>query len=337
MEQKLSIVFLVWLTSSSAVTSARVSSCPAYCTCANSTLRCNNGYFLDTITLRLLPTNFTTVEVDNFVIRKLTSYHFRWFTELRHLTIMDSRIGVIDEDSLSQLPQLESVDLQSNHIANLSAGLFTSQRNLTSLYLGNNLIEHLPETIFQHNTLLHTLVLSSNRLRLLPSKVFDGLSNLVHLDLSHNEISYVLPRTFSFLSVVRYIDLSDNLLVTIHPDLFDSNNVTLETKLSVSANPFECNCGLVWLREALLGRIGHLEVLDSSEVVCANPRKYHGRRLDSGVELEHLNCTSPTVEMTVFTNHIHNTKVCSCVTVTRPTAVVEFIAQLLLDFCYLKS
>lgn len=289
---------------------ARFDLCSTYCTCGNHTLNCENGYTMDSLSLRLLPSNLSSIRVHNFVIRRISTQHFKQFTRLKYLEVTDCRTILVDGDSFRQLLLLERINLQHNHIANLSSDLFTTLPNLTYLHLGYNLIERLPESLFQNSTQLETLLLTNNRLRLLPVRIFDSLVNLKHLDLSHNEISHILPRTFSFISLVRYIDLSDNLLVTIHPDLFESNNITVETKLSVSANPFNCNCGLAWLQDALAGAVPHLEMINSSSVVCAKPRIYHGRKLDGEVELEHLNCTAPTVKVDVKSGHMfHNNKV----------------------------
>ena len=284
---------------------SKVSICPTYCTCTNNLLNCENGYTVNSRWFNTLPKNFSNIRFHNFVLRELTAQHFQWFEQLNTITITDSRMRSLDEYSFAKLPLLTTIDLQNNHLSEIPSHTFANQRNLTSLSLSHNIIERLPEQLFTNTTRLHTLRISHNRIRLLPSKLFDGLTNLVHLDLSHNEISYILPRTFSFISVVRYIDLSDNLLVTLHEDLFDSNNITVDTKLSVVANPLDCNCGLIWLQEAIKGKFNHLEMLNASDIVCANPRIYVGQKL-SDVPLEHLNCTRPTANVRDASDNLYH-------------------------------
>lgn len=274
--------------------SANLLPCPGYCTCNDLSLNCTKGYGLDRIHLRLLSPNIEQISINKFVIRSLTASHLSRFSELRDLSMTDCRMREVDEESFYGSPFLDSIDLHNNQIEELPAKLFIYQHNLTTLNLSGNLIEHLPKAIFRDLISLENLTLSQNRIRLLPSTVFDSLSNLMHLDLSRNEIAFIHPSTFNFISLVRYIDLNDNLLVTIHEDLFNSNNVTKLTTLSVSGNPLDCNCGLVWLRSALLGNFTHLSLVDSDQVICANPRIYHKKEL-SKVPLEQLLCTGPTV------------------------------------------
>ncbi|XP_067945821.1 leucine-rich repeat and fibronectin type-III domain-containing protein 4-like [Watersipora subatra] len=288
---------------------AEVNICSTYCLCKNTVVSCKDGYVLDHDALHLMPNNLTSITIENFVIKHLSGQRFQRFASLKQLVITNSRLRKIDEPSFHRLSLLEEIDLSNNHISELPVKLFLSQKNLTELFLSHNLLETLPEKLFESNPHLHTLEIRHNLLRLIPPKIFEGLPNLQHLDLSHNEISYILPRTFSDISVVRYIDLSNNLLVTLHEDLFASNNMSVETRLSVIANPLDCNCGLVWLRDAVKGTFAHLELLNATHVVCANPRKFHDRKLRD-IPLEHLNCTPPTaIVVDKSKNHIHKSQV----------------------------
>ena len=266
--------------------------CPAYCNCETKSMICRDGYVMDSTSLRLVDPKITNLLIDNFVIRDITPDHFRWFKDLKNLTVVNSRVNSVDQHSFTDLKYLELVDLSHNHLIDIPEKIFEQQASLTDLSLAGNLIEHLPEGLLANTTKLNSLILRNNRLRLLPPTLFDQLTQLEHLDLSHNELTYILPRTFNFISVIRFIDLNDNLLVTLHEDLFDGNNVTLLTRLSVANNPLECNCGMKWLREAVLERIPHVELVNASAVICNNPRIYHGKPLSS-VPLEQLNCTIP--------------------------------------------
>lgn len=270
--------------------------CPAYCTCEEKSLICLEGYVMDSTSLRLVDPETTNIHIDNFVIRDITPEHFKWFKNVRNISLTNSRVRSVDDSAFADLKYLEIIDLSHNHLTEIPEGIFDELENLMELNLAGNLIEHLPPGLLTNTTKLSSLTLHNNRLRLLPPDIFDKLAQLEHLDLSHNELTYILPRTFNFISVIRYIDLNDNLLVTLHQDLFDSNNVTLLTKLSVANNPLECNCGMVWLREAAIGNIPHIQLVNATGVVCNNPRIYHGERIAT-VPLEQLNCTTPNASI----------------------------------------
>lgn len=264
---------------------------------------------MDWASLRLLNPDITSLYINNFVIREISSKHFKWFKNLKQLSVIESRIRSIDENAFAELHALEKVDLSHNHLTELPDAIFSYQKNLAVLNLAGNLIEHLPATLLVNTTRIETLSLRDNRLRLLPHTLFDTLTQLQHLDLSHNELTYILPRTFNFISKVRYIDLNDNLLVTLNEDLFDSNNITVLTKLSVANNPLECNCGMKWLREATLGDYPHIELVNATQIVCANPFIYHGDHIGT-VPLEQLNCTEPTAVIKQSDgHHFHRNKV----------------------------
>jgi len=247
--------------------------CPQYCNCTATVLQCQGGYELDDVDLRLIPRTVHKITISDFSIRELGYNHFRWFAStLQFLAVTKSRTRTITGQALVGLTQLTTLNLNDNHIAEIPSNLFTDLSKLETLDLSQNLIDHINSDAFQNLTSsLRWLSLRHNRIRLLQPELFDSLTHLEHLDLSQNELAYILPRTFASLSRVRFIDISDNLLVTIHEDLFKSVNETTLTHLAVQRNPLECNCGLVWLREAQLGKNPSIKLVNSSQVLLQFP------------------------------------------------------------------
>lgn len=291
------IVFLLPCILCTVSTEFRSARCPYHCVCSDVSLNCTNGFEIDGSTLRLVSTDIEIIIFSDFVIRELSSNLFQPFSQLRSLTFIESRVRDISPNAFTGLAALNYLSLSRNHIVELPETVFSDLQTVFEIDLSGNLLEYLPEMLFSNQTSsLRTLNLSRNRIRMLSPNLFNSLTHLEHLDLSSNELSHILPRTFSFLSRVRYIILNDNLIVTVKKDLFDSNNQTIHTTVSMLRNPLECNCGLVWLREVLLGQVDQIEVEDGNSVLCSSPHIYHNQPLND-VPLEELNCTSPTASI----------------------------------------
>lgn len=269
---------------------------------------CNNGYLLESFTFTNLSSGLRSIQINDFVVHKLTAGHFERFVSLEALAISDSRIAEIDEHSFVGLTKLQVLNLAGNHIEHLPESLFDDLISLERLNLSHNLITELPENLFKNTTnSLRSLDLSRNRLCLLNGTIFDTLVNLENLDLSNNELTYILPGTFDLLRNIHVLDISNNLLVTLHEDLFDFLNKTGKIQLSISRNPLVCNCGLIWLREALLNTMSLLDLVNPSAILCSTPHIVHNKKL-AEIPLEQLSCTSPfvTISQSPGPHYYHN-------------------------------
>ena len=268
--------------------------CPYHCRCGKESLECSNGHLLDRSAFKRFTPELKSIAVNDFVLRELSAHQFKQYTFLEALRITESRLQTLDKSCFAGLSQLKMLNLTGNHLETLPEHLFKDVNSLEQLSLAHNLLNELPIKLF-HNTTryLHSLNLSHNRLRLLGAEIFDSLTRLENLDLSHNELTYILPSTFNVLGNLHFIDLNSNLLVTLHNDLL---NTTGAVQLSVAQNPFVCNCGLVWLREVLLGNAPLIELANTSDVLCSAPHIFRGSRLTE-VPLEHLHCSNPTAKV----------------------------------------
>ena len=68
--------------------------------------------------------------------------------------------------------------------------------SLQHIYLDLNHIRELNRSAFGRMPVVFTLGLSHNNISTVSDKAFEGLLQLIHLDLSHNDITYIPPGAF---------------------------------------------------------------------------------------------------------------------------------------------
>ncbi|KAM4720876.1 extracellular matrix protein 2 [Rhinophrynus dorsalis] len=149
---------------------------------------------------------------------------------LEELKFNENKLGGLEEDSLKDLKNLVTLELESNQLneANVSPLAFKPLENLSylrlgrnkfrtipqglpasieELYLENNEIEEISETSFNHTTNLNTIILRHNKLdesRIAPL-TWILHENLESIDLSYNKLYQVpsyLPRSLLHLVLV---------------------------------------------------------------------------------------------------------------------------------------
>ena len=121
--------------------------------------------------------------------------------------------------------------------------------NITQVYKGN----------FESLSILSKLILSSNKLRSIEAGSFSDLSRLETLDLSDNNLVTLDHGTLTVLTNLRILILSKNRFQTLMiPGLVkeEKQNQTFwkMTELSLSDNPWKCNCDLGPLHRDLKAR-----------------------------------------------------------------------------------
>jgi hypothetical protein len=162
-----------------------------------------------------------------------------WMNENNRLTTLP--------ESLSNLSQLQKLDLSNNQLTTLPESLGNLSK-LQELYLSNNQLTMLPESL---GNLFHlqTLYLHKNQLTALP-KSLGKLYQLQDLDLSDNQLT-TLPEWLGNLIYMRSLSIRNNQLTTLPDSLGNLSHLQM---LYLSNN------GLKTLPESL-GNLSKLRVL----------------------------------------------------------------------------
>ncbi|XP_018651488.1 axon guidance protein [Schistosoma mansoni] len=145
--------------------------------------------------------------------------------------------------------------------------------NTKELILRNNLIKSITiESGLSKLKSLETLILSNNSLTYLEEKTFNGLKNIEILLLQHNQIKCLNNRTFHQTPVLKILMLNNNKLRCIAKGIFTELNLE---SLSLSANPFKCDCHLSWLPDWLRNNANQINE-GPSPPICISPEDLAG-------------------------------------------------------------
>ena len=138
-----------------------------------------------------------------------------------------------DQVTSCQLRSIQTLDLESKHIAMLKVGDFDDLTSLQTLYLTNNPLTGLPNGIFHDLTNLQSIMFRKNSLTSLSSDLFDNNRKLRSLYLDANSLTSLPPGLFDSTLELRSLYLDADSLTSLPPGLFDS---TLELRtLSLDA------------------------------------------------------------------------------------------------------
>lgn len=170
--------------------------------------------------------------------------------EVKLINLSDNKIATID--FLHNYNNLVSLDLSSNRVAKLGAGVFEYQRNLKYLNLSNNdlrnvskdslkglralveldlsynNLEELHKASFRELNSLSVLRLSNNQLTYLESGLLEVSNHLQELHLDNNQLLEVPYSALASVLMLRYLCLSNNLI-----DAVDEDHVPNLTHLKV--------------------------------------------------------------------------------------------------------
>ncbi|XP_052132623.1 chaoptin, partial [Frankliniella occidentalis] len=180
---------------------------------------------------------------------------------LSWLSLDNNNIRLVNGTALYRLPKLQYLNLESNFLTQLPAGLFHASihASLGEVRLGYNNIASLHAETFSGLTGLQTVVLTGNRIRSVAGRAFVDLSSLVNILLGGNMLSSVDARAFVNLPALNNLDLHGNRLTMFSMSAF--LNVTSDRTpltLNLSSNH------IVDLFEGETGVPLHLQVLDVS-------------------------------------------------------------------------
>eukprot|EP00116_Pleurobrachia_bachei_P000432 sb/3460694/ len=135
----------------------------------------------------------------------------------------------------SLLPNLHTLDLGENSIAEVPVEFFRSMPSLNTVYLDHNIIKQggLPEGVFEAVSGLVAISMSHDQLSKMPTSI-KSLVNLNTLYVDGNLLTFLEEGTFQGTVSLSHLDLSDNNIISIEDGTFP---ISL-TYLDLSGNSF---------------------------------------------------------------------------------------------------
>ncbi|KAJ8407309.1 hypothetical protein AAFF_G00278830 [Aldrovandia affinis] len=167
--------------------------------------------------------NLTHVYLERNKIEAVAYNSLLGLVGLRYLNLQENRINVIHDQAFQDLKQLENFYLNDNLLSDLPDHAFKGLFRLKMLNLGGNLLTNVSRTWFGDLTELEVLYLDHNKLCAFEEGAFENLTSLISLHLNSNNLT-TLP--FSVFQPVYFLG-----------------------RLYLFRNPWECDCGLEWLKD----------------------------------------------------------------------------------------
>ncbi|KAL7014091.1 hypothetical protein ACKWTF_015737 [Chironomus riparius] len=179
--------------------------------------------------------------IENYLnnrIKTFSSIFCKKFPNLEIIKINDAAIEAIDDDSLINCKNLDSLIIFSNIIREIPENLLIKNSKLTYIRIDSNQLTTLHKNIFQNQKELKEAWLNDNQLNFLPCNIFRSLVKLESLQLFNNELQSINPAWFSNLQSLKWLGLNGNQISVIPSKCFTSlktlNNLWLyENKISV--------------------------------------------------------------------------------------------------------
>ncbi|KPP69546.1 nyctalopin-like [Scleropages formosus] len=171
----------------------------------------------------------------------------RGMENLTHIYLERNKIEAVAYNSLLGLSKLRYLNLQDNRISVIHDQAFQDLQNLENFYLNDNLLADLPQHIFKGLYRLKMLNLGSNMLTNISKTWFSDLVELEVLYLDRNRLCVIEEGAFENLTSLISLHLNSNNLTSLPLSVFQP--VYFLGHLYVFRNPWECDCGLEWLKE----------------------------------------------------------------------------------------
>ena len=191
-------------------------------------------------------------------IKTIPSKAFLILPKLETLNLKDIQVQKVDRDAFI-VPTLKQLIFARNFFGFTDKGVAqkASFSKLTNLELLDLSYNHLPMSIEGSKYLLaglrklKILVLKKVYWNSIPDTFFALFPNLEQITLSDNEITKLNQSLFSNDSIIREMLVDSNHIAHIGQDTFTSQFWHRIERIDLSANPFSCDCELLWFRDKL--------------------------------------------------------------------------------------
>ncbi|XP_029980651.1 nyctalopin [Sphaeramia orbicularis] len=231
----------------------------------------------------------------------------RGMENLTHIYLERNKIEAVAYNSLLGLGSLKYLNLQENRINVIHDQAFQDLVRLENFYLNDNLLSELPRLAFKGLTRLKMLNLGGNQLTNVSRTWFSDLVELEILYLDRNQLVNIEEGAFENLTSLITLHLNSNNLTTLPFPVFQP--IYFLGRLFLFKNPWECDCGLEWLkdwmesyklvRDVPCASPSSVAGLDLSEVVFA---KVNGTCIDPA----ELNLTTASSDIASTTENRFN-------------------------------
>ncbi|CAH1266524.1 LRRN2 [Branchiostoma lanceolatum] len=215
---------------------------------------------------------------------------FSGVVNLNSLYLQQNELRGFSVDSLEGVVSLEELDLGSNQLSKVPswdgrnpAESWLPWQSLRALHLDNNPLEAVSDHALGLSFGLEELYIQNMpRLRSVGLFAFRGLPALTVLHLHGNPYLSSLPEDLSLqLTELHQLSLRNNSLSALTPSVLSGLDTL--SYLDVSLNPWQCDCGTVWLQTwshpTATGHGGSL--INSAETTCSAPSGANGQLLQA--------------------------------------------------------
>ncbi|XP_074088790.1 immunoglobulin superfamily containing leucine-rich repeat protein-like [Macrotis lagotis] len=210
-------------------------------------------------------------QISDCAYRDLQSVPSGFPANVTTLSLSANRLGDLEAGAFDEVPLLQSLWLAHNEIRVVAPGSLASLVYLKSLDLSHNLISNFSWNDLHNLSALQLLKMDSNELAVIPKDAFKNLGDLRSLQLNHNRFLTLVDGTFEGLTSLSHLQINDN--------------------------PFNCTCGLLWLKVWAVATA--VSIPEQDNIACSSPPFLKGIPLG---RLPPLHCAPPTVQLTYQPN-----------------------------------
>ncbi|CAH2241188.1 jg3254 [Pararge aegeria aegeria] len=167
-------------------------------------------------TLRSKPMIIFYLKLRHNNLAKLPSYIFLSL-DIRHLTVHNSSLAVIEDSSLSSIGnKLTQLDVSQNNLATIPTSSFTHLNHLLILNMNHNKVTAIHNRAFLGLDTLEILTLYENKISVVDGEAFKGLEKkLKRLNLGGNELTAVPQKALALLENLKKLEMQENRITTI--------------------------------------------------------------------------------------------------------------------------
>ncbi|KOB79231.1 Uncharacterized protein OBRU01_00771 [Operophtera brumata] len=167
-------------------------------------------------TLRSKPMIIFYLKLRHNNLAKLPSYIFLGL-DIRHLTVHNSSLAVIEDSSLSSIGnKLTQLDVSQNSLATIPTSSFAHLNHLLILNMNHNKVTAVHNRAFVGLDTLEILTLYENKISVVDGEAFKGLEKkLKRLNLGGNDLTAVPQKALALLENLKKLEMQENRIASI--------------------------------------------------------------------------------------------------------------------------